>query len=152
MTPAQALKAIEEVLTSPSTKSDKARALYALGLEKTEVAELVPMNYSQAHSVWVKGGFGGSSNGGPTAGVRRLRQDDEGHSGQPQSDRRALHLTPTQTRYVTHDGHEVVRVDKLSGAECYSCGERVVFSIFWLGFVHAKSKEEPTNVEDRYAE
>lgn len=150
MTPGQAAKAIDKVLNMKGTKADKARALFVLGLEKTEVAELVPMNYSQAHSVWVKEGYVAAPRvRANKPGVSVLRADDEaGHRGL--TSKRALFLTPVQTRYATQDGHEVVRVDRNTGAECYNCGKPVQFSLKWLAFVHTFSKKDPTDLEDRY--
>lgn len=151
MTPAQAAKAIDKVLASDSRKSDKARALFELGLEKTEVAELVPMNYSQAHSVW-KGMYGDTgARVRPKVQVPGVRQDGA-RDPDSRSDRRSLFLTPAQVRYITQDGHEVVRVDKRTGAECYNCGQPVAFVLSYLGFVHKWSKSEPTDMEDRYAD
>lgn len=158
MTPAQAAKAIEKVLTSEATKSDKARALFALGLTKTEAAELIPMNYSQAQSVWSKEGYASTRAAKAAripaqARVRGMRQDANGDSQQRRSDGRALYLTPAQTRYITQDGHEVIRVDRAQdGATCLKCGKEVRFDLRYLGFVHKWSKSEPTNLEDRYAD
>lgn len=150
VTPGQAAKAIDKVLNGEGTKSDKARALFVLGLTKTEVAELVPMNYSQAHSVWVKEGYVATPRVRANKASMSELRDDPTSGHRRLTNNRALFLTPAQTRYVTQDGHEVVRVDKQSGAECLNCGRTVQFSLKWLGFVHKFSEFEPTGAEDRY--
>ncbi len=137
---------LDKIATGPGTKADRARALYELGCDRTDVVELLSMSYSQAHSIWKE--FDHAAQGDR---VRVVREKGRAINGsEDQSNRRALRLSPAQTRYITQDGHVILRVDKDTGAECIECGKLVTFSLRWLGFVHTRSKADPTKIEDHY--
>jgi hypothetical protein len=163
MSTADLAKQLAEIVERPDTKADRARALFGLGCERTDVVELLSMNYSQAHSIWKKMQNGNVVSRGTTSPV-----PNHGYSGRPKSSSvlessgvgskegsavphsRQLHFSPTQTRFITQDGHVVVRVDKDRGPFCRNCGKSLDFSLKWLGFVHQGSSSEPTGIEDRY--
>lgn len=158
---------IEDALNRGVSKSDKARLLFELGLTKVEVAAVVPMNYSQAHSVW-KGMQDGGRRPDPTdrtAGSTRGPSEDPATpsaAGPPNLHARTPHhglnLTPTQTRIVKQDGHWVLKDMDSQGTSCRTklkktgepCGRPIQFSIRELAFVHAGSKAAITEKEDRY--
>jgi hypothetical protein len=157
-------KEIERIVEGPGTKADRARALFALGCDRTDVVDLLSMNYSQAHSI-LKALQNGTSLAprekqaphGRQSSLRQVRDE-------PEADRRSpgptasvrvrgrghLRLSPTQVRVLTQDGHRVVKDDYDSGALCRNCKRPLTFSLAWLGFVHTQSRKDPTNVEDRY--
>ena len=163
MNAAQLEAKIEKILASDGTKADKARALFALGCDIVDARDLIGMSYSQAHSIWrqVHGEGRSTSNRirAAQASTGRVHGDSRTSNGagsDPRAQRgynrdRALYLTPAQTRYITQDGHEVIRVDTIDkGAICYNCEKGVFFDLRWLGFVHKGSKSEPSAIEDRY--
>lgn len=136
---------LERIIGGEGTKSAKARALYALGCERTDAVELLGMNYSQAHSVWKE-----MQNGLPARQPRKDRSQNGTWSptiGEVAP--RRLNLRPTQVRVATQDGHEVLR--DLDGTHCTECDREIGFSLRYLAFIHEKSKKEPTKLEDRYA-
>lgn len=156
-------KQLERIVEGPGTKSDRARALFRLGLTRSEASELLNMNYSQAHSVW-KGMEDGQDqpNGRDRTANRRgqaassgLLHDNKGtgeaaglgpaEMGSEHARTRQLNLRPSQTRFVTQDGHTVVWQP---GDECRKCGVHLDFSIKWLAFVHSRGAD-PTAYEDR---
>lgn len=164
-----AARLIEDALNRGVSKSDKARLLFELGLTKVEVAAVVPMNYSQAHSVW-KGmadgrtGHGHSPADGSTRSARGKTEavSETSVTGPPdlhfRSPHHSLNLTPSQTRIVKQDGHWVLKDVNEQGTKCRStlksgeiCGRLIVFSIRELAFVHADSKKPITEMEERYA-
>lgn len=112
----------------PMTKADKARALFRLGADLKDAVELLNMAYSQALMLWKE--------------YERLSVEVNGT--------KPLQLSPTQVRYLTQDGHAIVKVDKENGAFCQGCGAQLIFSLKWLGFVHAHSSVDPTKIEDYY--
>jgi len=169
---------LERIVTGPGAKAYRARKLFELGCDRTDVVELLEMAYSQAHSIWTKEFAGGQQSQTATAqaeaakayvtravdsGRRQLRRVPEAPGGSwssnavqkalIQSSKRArlpLQLTPAQVRFLTQDGHVVVKIDKEAGAVCRNCNCKLAFSLRWLGFVHADSEAEPTDLEDRY--
>lgn len=148
MTPAQAQKAIERIVTGPGSKADRARALFTLGLVRSEVVELIGMTYSQAHGIY-KRLQDGQDHPDPVQGeARQDHRHENGKGAHPAG----LRLSPSQVRIATQDGHEVIRVDKQGGTTCRNCDRKLVYSIEWLAFVHAASKKDPTELEDRYVD
>lgn len=164
---AAALKEIERALSSGGSKSDRARALFALGLTRTEVSIVVPMNYSQAHAIFkaVSDGLrdGTIPVGRPTraAGGKAKAGLDPEATGPPDLHARTPHhglnLTPTQTRIVRQDGHWVLKDLSRDGVRCRSklkngevCGRPIQFSIRELASVHAGSTSPITEMEERY--
>ena len=157
-------KELERIVEGPGTKADRARALFALGCDRTDVVELLTMSYSQAHQLW-KAVKNGTAQDGSKPRVREVRQESEAVgertdtrvSGRVQRDRgrgrgpSPLRLSPAQTRVLTQDGHRVVRVDYDGGPLCRNCKDPVTFSLAWLGFVHTRSTADPTGLEDNYA-
>jgi hypothetical protein len=152
---------LARIVEGPGTKADRARALFDLGCDRTDVVELLGMSYSQAHSIY-KGMQGGNHQAATARRVDNLRHtgrtqpptDLEPGLSNSQSRSRPtgwqLHLSPTQTRRLTHNGHVVIRVDKDSGPVCRACGQRLTFSLQWLGFLHSDSQADPTHLEDCY--
>lgn len=160
---AQAAKAIERIIEGGGTKADRARALFDLGCDRNDVVQLLDMSYSQAHSIWKSRGRNdhGSQRSAPDArpvartGHRRSKEgnldwlsklDESVDREEPTT----LFLSPSQVRYVTQDGHAIVRVDTRGGPRCRNCDRPLTFSLKWLGFVHTYSQAVPTNVEDHY--
>jgi hypothetical protein len=135
---------LQSILKGADSRADKARSLFALGCDRTDVVELTGMTYSQAHGIFKACSNGERANKGVAlrTGTRTIHLKN-GRTMQ-------LHLSPTQTRYITQGGHEVVRIDHDSGPTCQACGDSVTFSLDWLGFVHTYSQAEPTHIEDRY--
>ena len=152
---------LERIVERPGTKADRARALFVLGCERTEVVELLDMAYSQAHSIWKKMEDADGSSHADQSRVPTVRQDHERAGGGSKPEGRThlrghsnvLQLSPTQTRILTQDGHRVIKVDTGDGRGviCRNCEQRLDFSLRWLGFVHASSASDPTKHEDRYA-
>lgn len=142
---------IESIVNGPGSKSDKARELFRIGCERTDAVELLGITYGQAHTCWkqvkedwqpqVRGGSGPGSGG-------RFAKAVEAEA------RRQLNLqfSPAQVRYLTQDGHRIKKVDKDGETVCNQCGATLAFSLMWLGFVHAYSKAEPTQIEEKYPE
>lgn len=160
-----ALQLIEDALDRGVSKSDKARLLFELGLTRSEVSAIVPMNYSQAHSVWKGMQDGGAGTPRSAAGSTRGKAEadaDPTFTGppdlHPRSPHHGLNLTPTQTRVVKQDGHWVLKDLSRDGTKCRTklkktgdaCGRPIQFSIRELAFVHADSKKPITEMEDRY--
>lgn len=137
---------LERIVDGPGTKADRARALFALGCDRTDVVELLEMTYSQAHSIYKKGLDNGFA--APAAKVSVSKRGTDARAGGGFA--RTLRLSPSQTRFIDQDGHTVIRVDKDSGPVCRSCDRPLTFALVYLGFVHTDSKSEPTNIEDRY--
>lgn len=162
-----ALRAIEDALNRGVSKSDKARLLFELGLTKTEVAAVVPMNYSQAHSVWKRMQEDGRGQDPSDSTARTARSEAALVSASsserpaylhPRTPHHSLNLTPTQTRIVKQDGHWVLKDMNEQGTKCRtklksgdSCGRLIQFSIRELAFVHTDSKGKITDMEERYA-
>lgn len=164
----EALKAIERALNSGGSKSDRARALFALGLTRTEVSVVVPMNYSQAHAIFkaVSDGLrdGTIPVGSPTRAARSKAKAslDPEAAGPPdlhfRTPHHSLNLTPAQTRIVRQDGHWVLKDMNEQGTKCRAvlksgepCGRAIQFSIRELAFVHTGSRKPITEMEERYA-
>lgn len=161
-----ALRLIEDALNRGVSKSDKARLLYELGLTRSEVSAIVPMNYSQAHSVWkgMQDGRGQDPSGGATGPTRAKAKADAEPTFtgppdlHPRSPHHGLNLTPTQTRIVKQDGHWVLKDLSRDGTKCRTklkstgdvCGRPIQFSIRELAFVHADSKKPITDMEEHY--
>lgn len=135
---------IEAIVNGEGTKSAKARALYALGCDRTDAVELIGMNYSQAHSVWAQ----------VQSGIEPVGRGRRSEKQQAIIDRKAenrMRFSPTQVRYVTQSGHRIIRVDDHSGQPiCRECQGPLTFSIEWLAFLHTFSTEEPKDIEDHY--
>lgn len=152
MNAAQIQAKIEKIVDSDLHRAEKARQLFDLGCDRTDVVELTGMTYSQAHGIWKA--MGNESTGRVRTGKAK------GHEpvGLPAEDtpfealdRRVLRLSPEQTRVATQDGHRVVRVDTHeNGSICRKCEQPVQYSIKYLAFVHTFSKKEPTRLEDYY--
>lgn len=149
MTPAEAQKALDRIISGPGSKADRARALFNLGCDRTEVVELLGMSYSQAHSIYKRLQDVKEDQASQVRGSGREDHRDEVRKGVHPF---ALRLSPSQTRIATHNGHEVIRVDREGGAICRNCQRAVTFSIKWLAFVHTDSKKDPTDLEDRYVD
>lgn len=133
------------IIDGPGTKADRARQLFALGCDRSDVSELLDMSYSQAHQIYKRLQEDGASVRS-TASVRKLREEHEGVG----RSRHSLRMSPTQVRVATQDGHRVIRVDKESGPVCRNCDRTLNFSIKWLAFVHTGSKADPVSLEDHY--
>lgn len=153
---------LDRIIDGPGTKADRARALFALGCDRTDVVELLGMNYSQAHSIYVKGLQNGSSrsaaasqgssdSSNPRSGKANAYVGPS-RGGRSNSHRYALQLSPSQTRVATQDGHQVIKLDRESGVVCRNCEEPLIYSIRWLAFIHTFSKQDPTDLEDYYAD
>lgn len=143
-------KVIKRIVSSGGTKADRARQLFDLGCDRTDVVELLGMTYGQAHSIW-KETHGG--NGTPQRAKGSQDQgaaDNVAPAGPPT--RFTLRLSPSQTRVATQDGHRIIKVDREASTECRECGKRLTYSIHWLAFVHSGSQSDPTELEDYYAE
>lgn len=144
-TASQIQKQLDKIVEGEGTKAGKARALFALdiGLERKDVVDLLDMSYSQVHSIWKS--LGNESE--PRAAGGHFQKAVE-HEARRQNNMR---FSPSQTRYVTQDGHVVVRVDDKAGHPvCRNCNATLDFSLAWLAFVHKFSKKDPTHIEDRY--
>jgi hypothetical protein len=154
VTAEQIAEAIAEIVECEDTKANKARALFDVGCDRSDVVELLDMSYSQAHSIWKKRRAYVNSDGSisdPSASVRadgrgRAKkasggvQLDAGSAGVAESgERPVFHLSPHQTRYIQQDGHYIVRVDTRRGPE-------------WLGFIHEGSPNDPTDIQDHYVQ
>lgn len=146
---------LEKIVDGPGSKADRARALFALGCDRADVVELLDMAYSQAHSIWKKMEDASGSSHAAGTRVRKVRQDHEADRGGSRPAVRSLYrhplqLSPAQTRILTQDGHRVVKVDTGDGRGviCRQCEKSLQFSLRWLGFVHTKSKKDPTDIED----
>lgn len=141
-------KQIDQIVDGEGTKANKARELFGLGCERTDVVELLGMSYSQAHSIWkqiqsgepAKAGWQRSSN----AKVPQKAVEEEARR------QNNLAFSPMQVRYATQDGHRIVRVDTERGPECRRCGAHLSFSLQWLAFLHTFSSEDPTEIQDKY--
>lgn len=142
------LRQIDAIVDSGGSKADRARELFGLGCERTEVVELLDMSYSQAHSIWkqLESGGGGVEGWQPSYRGKAKRKEVEAEARVQAN----LHFSPTQVRYVTQDGHRIVRIDTERGPECRRCGAHLTFSLEWLAFVHSFSSEDPTEIIDKY--
>lgn len=140
---------LEKIINSPGTKSDRARALFALGCDRSDVVELLGMNYSQAHSIYAKEFANGRAATVPARAGKKAAGDQWSptHPANGSHPSR-LNLRPAQVRVVTQDGHEVLR--DLDGTHCTECDRDITYSLKCLAFVHTNSKKEPTKLEDRY--
>lgn len=141
-------KKIDAIVDQAGSKADRARELFALGCERTDVVELLEMSYSQAHSIWKAMQAGGESAEAwqPSYRGKAKRKEVEAEA-RAQSN---LHYSPSQIRYITQEGHKIIRADTERGPECRKCGAHLTFSLQWLGFVHTFSSQEPTAIEDKY--
>lgn len=148
---------IIRLVEGEGTKAWRARALFTLGCDRTDVVELLDMAYSQAHQLWKKMEAANGSSHAVNPRVRKVRQDNEADRGGSRPSihplhRHTLQLSPAQTRILTQDGHRVIKVDTGDGRGviCRNCERPLQFSLKWLGFVHTKSKKDPTAIEDNY--
>lgn len=138
---------IESIVEQGGSKSDRARELFALGCDRTDVVELLDMSYSQAHSLWKRMQEGNTGETWQPSYRGRAKASDVEAEARRQNN---IQLSPTQIRYVTQEGHRVVKEDTERGPECKRCGAHLSFSLVYLAFVHTFSKEEPTAIEDKY--
>lgn len=157
MTAEEVGRLIEDIIERDGKKADKARALFDLGCDRSDVTALLGMSYSQAHSIWSKrgrvnhtAGNHRSRNHGPEQSTIDVEPSDGGSRKGGGLTKTPLHLSPSQTRYATHSGHVVVRVDKPAGPRCRQCDQPLQFSLKWLSFLHSFDPSDPTEVEDIY--
>lgn len=139
---------IVTIVEGEGTKANKARELFGLGCERTDVVELLDMSYSQAHSIYkaLESGEPAKEGWQRTRTGKYTKADVEVEARRQNN----LHYSPMQVRYATQDGHRIVRVDTDRGPECRRCGAHLSFSIQWLAFLHTFSDEDPTEIQDKY--